>query len=59
MAELLALRAGRPLPPQEDSWYSFMLQIESTQGHNAAGKIRSIEKYNDIGARTRDFPVLA
>jgi hypothetical protein len=26
-----ALRAGRPLP-QEDSWYSFLLEAESTPG---------------------------
>jgi hypothetical protein len=25
-------------------------------GHSAAGRIRSIEKSNDIGNRTRDFP---
>jgi hypothetical protein len=29
---LLALRAGRPLPPQEDSWYSFLLESVSTPG---------------------------
>jgi hypothetical protein len=29
---LSALRAGRPLPPQEDSWYSFLLEAESTPG---------------------------
>jgi hypothetical protein len=28
---LLALRAGRPLP-QEDSWYSFLLEAESNAG---------------------------
>jgi hypothetical protein len=27
---LSALRTGRPLPPQEDSWYSFQLEAEST-----------------------------
>jgi hypothetical protein len=27
------------------------------QGHSAAGRIRSIEKSNDMGNRTRDFPV--
>jgi hypothetical protein len=45
------------LCPQEDSWYSFLSESQSTQGHNAAGRIRSIEKCNDInGNRTRDLP---
>jgi hypothetical protein len=50
-------RAGRPLP-QEDSWYSFLLEAESTpQGHSAAGRIRSTEKSNDlIENQTRDLP---
>jgi hypothetical protein len=26
--------------PQEDSWYSFLLEAESPQGHSAVGKIR-------------------
>jgi hypothetical protein len=29
---LSALRAGRSLPPQEGSWYSFLLEAESTPG---------------------------
>jgi hypothetical protein len=42
---------------QEDSWYSFLLEAESTQGHGTAWRIRSIEKSNDlIGIRTRDLP---
>jgi hypothetical protein len=32
---------------QENSWYSFLLEVESTPGHIAAGRIRSIEKSND------------
>jgi hypothetical protein len=36
---LSGLRAGRPLP-QEDSWYSFLLEAESPQGHSVAGRIR-------------------
>jgi hypothetical protein len=34
-ARLSALRTGRPLPPrifQEHSWYSFLLEAESTPG---------------------------
>jgi hypothetical protein len=55
---LLALRAGRPtaLYTQEDSWYLFLLEAESPQGHSAAGRMRSIEKSSDlIGNRTRDL----
>jgi hypothetical protein len=45
------------LYPQEDSWYSFLLEAESTPGHSAAGRIRWIEKFNYlIGNRTRDHP---
>jgi hypothetical protein len=35
-------RMRRPFfTPQEDSWYSFLLELESTPGgHSAAGKIR-------------------
>jgi hypothetical protein len=45
---LSALRAGRPLP-KDYSWYSFLLQAESTPGAIiAAEKIRPIEKSNDL-----------
>jgi hypothetical protein len=27
------------LYPQEDSWYSFLVEAELTQGHSAAGRI--------------------
>jgi hypothetical protein len=40
-----------PLPPRKYSWYSFLLEAESIQGHSAAGR-------NDaIGNKTRDLPV--
>jgi hypothetical protein len=32
--------------PQEDSWYSFLLEAESTPGRSATGRIRKIEKKN-------------
>jgi hypothetical protein len=32
MAVRSALRAGHPLPLQEDSWYPFLLEAESTPG---------------------------
>jgi hypothetical protein len=50
-------KAPGTLYPQEDSWYSFLLEAESTPGPRC-GWIRSIEKSNDhIGNRTRDLPV--
>jgi hypothetical protein len=36
------------LNPPGDSWYSFLLEAESTPGHSVAGRIRSIEKSNDL-----------
>jgi hypothetical protein len=45
-----------PFTPQDDSWYSFLLEAESIPA-SAAGRIRSIEKSSDlIGNRTRDLP---
>jgi hypothetical protein len=53
---LSALRAGRPLP-REEFWYSFLSEAESTLGHSADGRIRSIEKSNNfVRIRTRDLP---
>jgi hypothetical protein len=53
---LSALRASRPLPPGR-----FLVLISvggcRLQGHNEAGRIRSIEKSNDLmGKRTCDLP---
>jgi hypothetical protein len=46
------LRAGK-----EGFWYLFLLDAESPRGHSEAGRIRSIEKSDDlIGTRTRDLP---
>ena len=43
-----------PLP----SWYSYLAEAESTAGHGAAGRIRSVKKANDpIENRTRDVLV--
>jgi hypothetical protein len=46
-----------PFTPQEDSWYSFLLEAESPQGHSAAGNIRKIEKMHFMWTRSRDIPV--
>jgi hypothetical protein len=53
------LRGGRPSPPtpQEDSWYSFLLEAESNPGSKCGWKDLSNEKPNDvIGNRTPDLP---
>jgi hypothetical protein len=53
---LSAPRAGRPLPPRKIPGTHFCLRLSRPQGHSAAGRIRSIEKCNDlIGNRTRDL----
>jgi hypothetical protein len=51
------LRACRPLPPGR---FLVLISVRGRidpQGHSAAGRIRSIEKFNDlIGNRTCNFP---
>jgi hypothetical protein len=55
--KLSALRAGRPFTSQEIPGTHFRQKMSGPQGHSAAGRIRSIEKSNDlIGIRTRDLP---
>jgi hypothetical protein len=55
--EVVGLKRRPPFIPQKESWYSFMLEAESTQGYSAAGRIRSIEKTNDlVGNQTHDLP---
>jgi hypothetical protein len=45
------------LHPQEDSWYSFLLEADLTQGHSAAGRIKSSERLNDLIRNwTRELP---
>jgi hypothetical protein len=54
--QLAALRAGHPLPPrkfQEYSWYSFLLEAESTPELEGLGKLK---KSNDlIGIQSGNF----
>jgi hypothetical protein len=46
-----------PLPPRKDSWYSFLLEAESTPGHSATKTIMPLKNSNDtIGNRTHDVP---
>jgi hypothetical protein len=54
---LSALRAGRSLPPRKFPGTHFCYRLSRPHGHSAAGRIRSIEKCNDlIGIRKRDLP---
>jgi hypothetical protein len=54
--KLPALRAGRPLQPRKIPGTHFCQKLRRPQGHSADGRIRSIEKFNDlIGSRTRDI----
>jgi hypothetical protein len=46
---LSALHVGRTLPPRRIPDIQFCQRLSRTQGHNAAGKIRSIEKMTSSG----------
>jgi hypothetical protein len=51
------LRAGRAFPPRNLPGTHFCYRLSRPQGHSAAGRIRSIEKPNDlIGIRSCDLP---
>jgi hypothetical protein len=41
---VVSLKRRPPFTPQEDSWYSFLLEAESIHGHSAAGRITLFEK---------------
>jgi hypothetical protein len=42
--------------PREDPWYSFLLEVELTQGHSAPGRIKSMKNLKDpIGNQTATF----
>jgi hypothetical protein len=50
-------QSWRSFTPQEESWYSFLLEATSTPGSYCGWKNKSIEKLIDlIGNRTRDLP---
>jgi len=49
-----------PLPRRKYSWYSFLLEAESIQGHRAAGSIVSMKNAIDsTGNRTRNLSAAA
>jgi len=55
VVSLSGLRIGRL--SYSYSWYSFLLEAESTLSHSAAGRIMSMKNSKDtIGNRTRDLP---
>jgi hypothetical protein len=43
---LSALLRRPPIIPQEDSWFSFLLEAESTPGLKGLGKLK---KFDDLG----------
>jgi hypothetical protein len=54
---LSELGPGRPLPPEKISGTYFSYRLIRLQGHSAAGRISSNEKFSNlIGNRTRDLP---
>jgi hypothetical protein len=54
-AEVVSLTRRPSAPyPQEDSWYSFLLEVEAPM---EIVRLGSIEKSHEIGIRTRDLPV--
>jgi hypothetical protein len=56
-ARLQALCAGRPLRPRNIPGAHFCYRLSRPQGHNPAGRVRPIEKSNDlIGNQTQDLP---
>jgi hypothetical protein len=42
----MAFRISAALQPQEDPWYTFLLEAESTQSQSVAGRIAQI--FNDL-----------
>jgi hypothetical protein len=55
VGKTLSLTRRPPFTPQDDSWYSFLLETGSThRAISAAGRIRSIAKIYLIGTSTRD-----
>jgi hypothetical protein len=55
VVKLSALHTGR-LYPRNYSWYSFMLEAESPQGHSAAGRIMSMKNSFGIGNQFHNLP---
>jgi hypothetical protein len=55
--EVVTLTRRPPFTLSKIPGTHFRLRLSRHQGHNAAGSVRSIEKFNDlIGKRTHDLP---
>jgi hypothetical protein len=53
----VSLMRRPPFNPNEDSWHSFSQSLSRRQGHSAAGRVKLIEKSNDlIRNRTLNLP---
>jgi DNA polymerase II small subunit/DNA polymerase delta subunit B len=56
---LSAVRAGRPLPSRKIPGTHFCQRLSRPQKHNAARRIRSTEKYNDVIGNPATFRLAA
>jgi hypothetical protein len=57
--KVVSLTRPPPFAPQEDSWYSFLLEVESTPGPWCGWKEKVSWKTHLIGTRTRDLPAFS
>jgi hypothetical protein len=56
-SEVVSLIHQLPFTPRKIPGTHFYQRLNEPQGHSAAGRIRSIEKYSDlIGNQTHDLP---
>jgi hypothetical protein len=54
--EVVSLTRRPPYIPRKISGTHFCQRLSRPRGHNAAGRVRSVEKSNKIGNRTRGLP---
>jgi hypothetical protein len=62
VVSFLVLHAGQApphSPPKKDSWYSFLLEAESTQGRSAAERIGKLENPMASGTKPTIFQLIA
>jgi hypothetical protein len=56
LVSLSALCTGHHYPPRHCTWHSFLLEVESTPGPSAAGRISKKNSNNTIGKWTHYLP---
>ena len=56
MVRLSAIHTGHLYPTRKYSWYSFLLEAESTQGHSVTGMIMSVKNFSDTIGNGCDLP---